>query len=362
MTDTQTNETLRLAGLEAQADIRIDRWGIPHIKAESEKDLFFVQGFNAARDRLWQLDLWRKRGLGLLAADFGPGYLAQDHAARHFLYRGDMAPEWVSYAPDTQAICTAFAAGINAYVSLCEAEPSRLSPEFAVFGTRPSRWEPADVVRIRSHALTRNGISEILRANIMALADAETDLLRFELDPPVSPTPEEGIVLAEIPLAATRLFKLATAPVTFDKARLAATLDDIWKWTEVTDLGDIVQAIAEEGPTTGPSTVRAPRAADQSLQAIRTGPMPCRRCVISSTSKPPASMPSARVNRPHPASRSAITNAPPSASQYSAPTRRTFMSTRPRTVIRNSIVTATAGKRSFALRRVSRSEAIQTRR
>jgi penicillin amidase len=247
MSDTQSHETLSLVGLDHQAEIRVDRWGIPHIKAGSEKDLFFVQGFNAARDRLWQLDLWRKRGLGVLAADFGPGYLAQDHAARHFLYRGDMAPEWISYAPDTQAICTAFAAGINAYVTLCEAEPARLPQEFAVFGTLPARWQPDDVVRIRSHALTRNGVSEILRANIMALADAETDLLRFELDPPVSPKPAEGISLADIPLAAIRLFKLATAPVTFDKSRLAATLDDVWTWTEVTDLGDVIQAVAEEG-------------------------------------------------------------------------------------------------------------------
>ncbi|NLS04212.1 penicillin acylase family protein [Rhizobium sp. P32RR-XVIII] len=247
MTDAPTNETLRLTGLEAEAEIRIDRWGIPHIKAASEKDLFFVQGFNAARDRLWQLDLWRKRGLGLLAADFGPGYLAQDHAARHFLYRGDMAAEWRAYAADTEAICTAFAAGIDAYIALCAAEPSRLPPEFAVFGTKPAFWQPSDVVRVRSHALTRNGLSEILRANIMALADAETDLLRYEIDPPVEPKPAEGIVLADIPLEATRLFKLATAPVTFDKARLAATLDDVWKWTEVTDLGDVIQATVEEG-------------------------------------------------------------------------------------------------------------------
>ncbi|KXF75197.1 penicillin acylase [Paramesorhizobium deserti] len=247
MTDTPTTETLQLAGLEAGAEIRIDCWGIPHIKAASEKDLFFVQGFNAARDRLWQLDLWRKRGLGLLAADFGPGYLAQDHAARHFLYRGDMAPEWTAYAPDTEAICTAFAAGINAYIALCEAEPSRLPPEFAMFGTKPARWQPSDVVRIRSHALTRNGLSEILRANIMALADAETDLLRCEIDPPTEIHPAEGIALADIPLEATCLFKLATAPVTFDKARLDATLDDVWKWTEVTDLGDIILRVTEEG-------------------------------------------------------------------------------------------------------------------
>ncbi|MDL2398935.1 penicillin acylase family protein [Rhizobium mayense] len=247
MNDAPMTVTLQVPGLDAEAEIRIDRWGIPHIRAATEKDLFFAQGFNAARDRLWQLDLWRKRGLGLLAADFGPGYLAQDHAARHFLYRGDMSPEWRAYAPDTEAICTAFTAGINAYIALCEAEPDRLPPEFAVFATRPARWQPSDVVRVRSHALTRNGLSEILRANIMALADAETDLLRYEIEPPVEPKPADGIVLADIPLEATRMFKLATAPVTFDRARLAATLDDVWKWTEVTDLGDIIQRVAEEG-------------------------------------------------------------------------------------------------------------------
>lgn len=247
MSDTIATETIGLAGLDAAAEIRVDRWGIPHLRAETEKDLFFVQGFNAARDRLWQLDLWRKRGLGLLAADFGPGYLAQDHAARHFLYRGDMAPEWTSYAPDAQAICTAFAAGINAYVALCETEPERLPPEFSFFATKPARWQPADVVRVRSHALTRNGASEILRANVMTLSDTATDLLRSKIEPPVELKVADGVSLADIPMAALKLFKLATAPVTFESERLAATLDDVWKWTEVTDLGDIIRATTEEG-------------------------------------------------------------------------------------------------------------------
>jgi penicillin amidase len=251
MTDPQTDkaieETITVNGLAAEAEIAVDRWGIAHIRANNETDLFFLQGFNAARDRLWQIDLWRKRGLGLLAEDFGPGYLAQDHAARHFLYRGDMAAEWVSYAADTKAICTAFSAGINAYIALCTDEPERLPPEFTLFETSPKHWQPEDVVRIRSHALTRNGISEILRANVMALADAETDLLRFELDPPVEPTLADGLSLQDIPLEATRLFKLATAPVTFDPSRLSATLDEAWNWTEVTDLGEVVQRVAEEG-------------------------------------------------------------------------------------------------------------------
>ena len=58
---------LTLPGLTAPAEIRIDPWGVAHIRAGTRLDAFRVQGFNAARDRLWQLDLWRKRGLGRLA-------------------------------------------------------------------------------------------------------------------------------------------------------------------------------------------------------------------------------------------------------------------------------------------------------
>jgi penicillin amidase len=235
-------EILHIPGLERPAEILVDRWGIPHIRAATEADLFFAQGFNAARDRLWQIDLWRKRGLGLLAADFGPGYLAQDHAARHFLYRGDMEAEWAAYAPDARAICTAFAAGINAYVDLCLSEPALLPPEFALFETRPAPWQPEDVVRIRIHALSRNGLSEILRAVVTARAGAEVDLLRASLKPPVAPGPAP-----EVPLQALRLLKLAAAPATFEPGRLQATLADAWNWVEVTDLGDIVAATLEEG-------------------------------------------------------------------------------------------------------------------
>ncbi|MCG8708055.1 penicillin acylase family protein [Brenneria sp. 4F2] len=240
-------ETLSLPGLKAACELRIDRWGISHIHAANQQDLFFAQGVNAARDRLWQLDLWRKRGLGVLAADFGPGYLAQDHAARHFLFRGDMAAEWRAYAEDAQEICTAFVAGINAWIALCQRQPERLPPEFALFGTRPAFWQPEDVVRIRTHALTRNGASEILRANVLARSDAATDLLRADIRPPVKPQLADGLEATDIPLQALKLFKLATAPVSFEDERLAAGLEQAEAWSEVTDLGDIVRAVSEEG-------------------------------------------------------------------------------------------------------------------
>src|SRR3984885_16361305 len=108
--------TTPASGLQAPGKILIDVWGIPHIYAENEHDLFFLQGFNAARDRLWQIDLWRKRGLGLLAKDFGPAYAEQDKALRLFLYRGDMKAEWAAYGPKAKSFAEAFVAGVNAYV------------------------------------------------------------------------------------------------------------------------------------------------------------------------------------------------------------------------------------------------------
>ena len=99
--------TYAVPGLSAPGEILVDRWGIPHLYAASRPDVFFLQGFNAARDRLWQIDLWRRRGLGRLSAAFGPSYLEQDRAARLFLYRGDIATEWRAYGEDAEAIATA---------------------------------------------------------------------------------------------------------------------------------------------------------------------------------------------------------------------------------------------------------------
>jgi penicillin amidase len=54
-------------------------------------------------------------------------------------------------------------------------------------GTRPARWAVEDIVRIRSHCLTRNVLSEVLHANVLTRAGARADLLRADLDPPVTP-------------------------------------------------------------------------------------------------------------------------------------------------------------------------------
>src|SRR5512135_722919 len=122
-------QALMVPGLLKPGRIVIDHWGIAHIFAADEHDAFFLQGYNAARDRLWQIDLWRKRGLGLLAKSFGAAYVDQDRAARLFLYRGDMAHEWTAYAPGAQEQVEAFAAGVNAYVAEVRTGAKPLPPE-----------------------------------------------------------------------------------------------------------------------------------------------------------------------------------------------------------------------------------------
>src|SRR5205807_4674372 len=60
----QVEGEITLPGLKAPVEVLRDRWGVPHIYANSADDLFFAQGFVAAQDRLFQMDLWRRVAVG----------------------------------------------------------------------------------------------------------------------------------------------------------------------------------------------------------------------------------------------------------------------------------------------------------
>jgi penicillin amidase len=209
-----------VGGLVEPVEILVDRWGVPHIYAPNAYSAFFGQGFNAARDRLWQIDLWRKRGLGELARDFGPAYAEQDHATRLFLYRGDMRAEWISYNSDTKRLVESFVAGVNAYVALVRKQPELLPPEFKLLGYAPAIWQAADIVRIRSHGLVGNLASEVARARVTAVADLPTDQFRRHLDPPWQPSIPVGLNPADVPEVVLRTYNLGHDPVAFTVEKL----------------------------------------------------------------------------------------------------------------------------------------------
>ena len=203
-------------GLGAASEILLDQWGIAHIYARSRDDVFLAQGFNAARDRLWQMDLWRKRGLGDLARDFGPAYVDQDRAARLLLYRGSLEPEWTHYGPETRATLEAFVAGINAYVSLARSDPAYLPFEFGLLDYLPSLWQAEDILRIRSHSLVQNVTSEVQRARVARVAGLDADRLRVGLQPAWRTVVPEGLDLEQIPDDLLETYLLGTGGVAFD--------------------------------------------------------------------------------------------------------------------------------------------------
>ncbi len=208
-----------VAGLKRPADIVVDHWGIAHIFASSMRDAFFLQGYNAARDRLWQIDLWRKRGLGLLSKSLGPAYVEQDRAARLFLYRGDMDREWASYAPDSKEWVHAFIEGVNAYVAEVRSGTKPLPVEFRLTASQPDDWKAEDVLRIRSHALVSNVTSEVARAYVACSAGLNADRLRRKIEPDghkmVVP---KGLNPCDVPPDVLKDYLLATKAVDFDSS------------------------------------------------------------------------------------------------------------------------------------------------
>ena len=215
------DEVYSVSGLEEPAEIIVDRWGVPHIYAGTHYDAFFVQGFNAARDRLWQIDLWRRRGLGLLSEVFGGQYVEQDRANRLFLYRGDMYREWLAYGSDAKIIAESFAAGVNAYIELIDQEPGLLPPEFELMDYRPARWHAADIVRIRSHGLLRNVSNEVRRARIVCAAGLEASASWKYLEPGWTTSVPAGLDPCVVPDDVLATYSLAKAPVRFSDERVA---------------------------------------------------------------------------------------------------------------------------------------------
>ncbi len=212
---TAERERLGATGLERPVEVIVDQWGIPHIYAGTVHDVFFAQGWNAARERLWQMDLWRKRGLGRLAESFGPAYVAKDRAARLFLYRGDMEAEWAVYGPDAKAWTEAFVAGLNAYVAKVRAGEAPLPVEFRLTDTQPDLWDASDVVRIRSHGISNNAESESIRMRIASAGGLAADRIRRKLEPDHALAAPDGLDLADIPADLLANYTLGTKDVEF---------------------------------------------------------------------------------------------------------------------------------------------------
>ena len=132
--------SVQLKGLQGTVKVFRDRYGIPHMKAESELDAFFAQGFVTAQDRLWHMEYDRRRGSGRWAEAVGESGVAQDKMMRRFRLEASAKADYQVMDPHTKDVFDAYAAGVNAFITSGDALPV----EYRITRLEPEPWQPWD--------------------------------------------------------------------------------------------------------------------------------------------------------------------------------------------------------------------------
>ena len=187
-------DNLSVKGLKEPVEIIRDEWGVNHIYAKNQHDLFFAQGYAAAKDRLFQFEIWRRQATGTVAEILGEREIKRDIGTRLFKFRGDMKQEMNHYHKDGEKIIRAYTDGVNACIEEMLKTPEKLPIEFKLLNIKPGKWTP-DVVISRHQGLLGNIGVELKTGRAVAKIGAEKvkELSSFhpkdpniELDPVIS--------------------------------------------------------------------------------------------------------------------------------------------------------------------------------
>jgi len=176
----QTDGSARVAGLHGPVEIVRDRWGVPHIYAEDEDDLFFAQGYVHAQDRLWQMELQRRLGSGRLSEILGEPTLEVDRFVRTVGLNRAAEDEVRSLPAETLHALDAYAAGVNASI---RQRRGQWSLEFTLLRCEPQPWRPVDSLywaKFLTAVLSGNWASETMRARLAVKLGAD---LAADLEP-----------------------------------------------------------------------------------------------------------------------------------------------------------------------------------
>ena len=208
---------LLVDGLKEPVEIVRDQWGVNHIYAQNQRDLFFAQGYSAAADRLFQFEIWRRQATGTVAEILGERELKRDIGTRLFKFRGDMKEEMNHYHDDGVEIITAYTAGVNAYIETILKHPEDLPIEFKALGIQPQKWTP-EVVISRHQGLLGNIGQELQIGRAVAKLGPEKvkELYWFHPQDPdiaIDPSINKGLLTEDI----LALYNAYRKPVAFSK-------------------------------------------------------------------------------------------------------------------------------------------------
>src|SRR5579875_192592 len=166
---------LQLPGLSSQVVVRRDAHGVPHIEALTQDDLWIAQGYVTAQDRLWQMDMFRRKANGELAEVLGPKLLEQDRIQRFLLIRKTAERIYGDMPPEDRRRIDEYARGVNAFIARSEAA-GHLPAEFRLLHYRPKPWTGADSLSV--------GMMEVQELDMHAASKLNRWLIRAKLNNP----------------------------------------------------------------------------------------------------------------------------------------------------------------------------------
>jgi len=176
---------LRLAGLAAPVEILFDAQAVPHIYARDPDDAWSALGFLHGRERLWQMEVYRRATGGRLSEMFGPVTVRADKRFLTMALRRAAAAEWQTATPDARSAMEHYAAGVNAAIAAMGRW--QRPPEFLLLGLTPEPWTPVDslsIARLLAWRLAENRRGELVRGRLTrAVGAAEASLLLGGLPP-----------------------------------------------------------------------------------------------------------------------------------------------------------------------------------
>lgn len=164
------NASYEMAGLSAPVEIVRSTENVPHIFGKTDEDVFFALGVAHAQDRLFQMTTLRRAAQGRLSEIYGISTFAQDNVARRLgLYRHAKA-SLDKQDPQTLAALRAYSAGVNEWIrEVNEGAMGRGAPEFFLYPSQISYWQPADslaILKLYAASASQSAADEVLRARL----------------------------------------------------------------------------------------------------------------------------------------------------------------------------------------------------
>lgn len=162
--------TTTLPGLSAPFSLFRDQLGMAHVKTSNENDAFFAQGFVTAADRLFQMDVARRRALGRLSELLGDKFVNEDILIRKMGVPESCVADWLHtrQISDAERMILSYTAGVNAFITW--GRTNTWSVEYSELNVEPEEWKPEDCIAASKarHALLGVFQNKLFRAKLAA--------------------------------------------------------------------------------------------------------------------------------------------------------------------------------------------------